>query len=319
MPRFPRLWYRPAAQEPLPIHGDAPPFEGGRLRILSWNIQFCAGRRCLFFYDGGRDSRVTAAEVIHTLGGIAALIRSVEPDLVLLQEVDRRSARTAGLDQLQLLQDQLHFPVYATTPYFRVPYVPVPAHAPLGAVHMDLVVLSRYRLQPGTRIALPPLREPRWRRAFNLRRAIQRLTLPVGSGSLALLHTHLSAFSRGDGTLARQVRVLVDAIPSGPVLLAGDLNSLPPGDDAGALGRDRTLYDQPTPITPLYDVLQPVFPPPGRAPQERFTYVPWGSNRADRTIDYLFGRGFTVERVERCTDGSRWSDHLPVVADLVFG
>lgn len=320
-----RLWFRPGPREPVVVEGTAPPLPTGRrLRVLSWNIQFAAGRRCLFFYDGGRDSRVTAPEVHATLEGLATVIRRANPDLVLLQEVDRRSDRTARIDQHAALVRRLGYPVAAHTPYFRVPYVPVPPHAPMGRVDMGLTVLSRFALSPGTRIALSPLDEPRYRRAFNLRRALMHLTMPREDGPpLQLFHTHLSAFSRGDGTLERQVDTLVreaSATP-GPLILAGDLNSLPPGDDPGRLGAAAGLYDdERTPIEPLFDALQAVCPPNGAVDPERFgTYVPWGSNRPDRSIDYVFGRQVEPDRVEVLAEGARWSDHLPILTDLVIG
>lgn len=306
----------------MAIDGTAPPAPStGRVRVLSWNVQFCAGRRRLFFYDGGTASRVTRAEVEHTLDGVAALIRSHAPDLVVLQEVDRNSTRTAAVDQHDQLVKRLGYPVHASTPYFKVPFVPVPPREPMGRVDMHLSVLSRHALRPGRRVALSPLDEPRWRRAFNLRRAILQTALQRDGGvDLQLLVTHLSAFSRGDGTLARQVDTLLRtaARTNGPLLLAGDLNSLPPGDDPARLGRAAVLYDRgTTPVAPLFDGLTPLAPHPPLDPSFR-SYVPWGSNRPDRTIDYLFGRGITAERVQVDPRGAAWSDHLPIVADLAI-
>ncbi|MCB9691729.1 MAG: endonuclease/exonuclease/phosphatase family protein [Alphaproteobacteria bacterium] len=317
LPFLSRLWWRPEPREPVHVDGTAPCVESGRrLRVLSWNVQFCAGRRCFFFYDGGRDARVTAAEVRHTLDGVVEVIRRASPDLVFLQEVDRHSARTAWIDQHAELARRLGYPVAAHTTYFRVPFVPVPPHAPMGRVDMGLTVLSRFRLDPGERIALAPLAEPRWRRAFNLRRALQHLELPVQGGPpIHLFHTHLSAFSRGDGTLEQQVRTVVDEVgrTRGPALLVGDLNSLPPGDPPSRLGASSVLYAERTPIEPLYDALDPLFPPAGGGG----TYVPWGSNLPDRTIDYVFGREVLADRAVALASGAAWSDHLPIQVDVV--
>lgn len=319
-----QLWYRPGPIEPVVPRGEAPPVPAGRrLRVLSWNVQFCAGRRCLFFYDGGRDSRVSAAEVEHTMDGVASLIRRQAPDLVLLQEVDRNSTRTARIDQHTVLAKRLGYPVTASTPYFKVPYVPVPPHQPMGRVEMHLSVFSRFGLGPGRRIRLAGLDEPAWRRAFNLRRAVLNVGLQrEDAPDLSVFLTHLSAFSRGDGTLARQVQTVLRSVGTGgPMLLAGDLNSLPPGDVSGRLGAAASLYDAgQTPIQPLFDGLEPVCPPPGDVlnPDYR-SYVPYGSNVPDRTIDYVFGRGLTVDRVRVVPEGAAWSDHLPIVADFLVG
>ena len=69
-------------------------------------------------------------------------------------------------------------------------------------------------------------------RLLNLKRAVQVLTLPTADGvPLTILHTHLSAFTNGDSTVALQVEVLQRlAADAGPRwLLAGDFNALAPG------------------------------------------------------------------------------------------
>jgi hypothetical protein len=74
------------------------------------------------------------------------------------------------------------------------------------------------------------------RAVFNLKRALFELQMPLeGGGAMTVLHTHLSAFSHGDGTLEAQVAALLEcgaaATTAGqPWLLAGDMNALPPGD-----------------------------------------------------------------------------------------
>lgn len=310
------LWFLPDPVEPVPVVGVGPALPRGRpFVVLSWNLQFAAGRTGSFFYDGGPDVCVSPAEVESTLAGIAALIRREAPDLVLLQEVDVRSRRTGWVDQHARLHRELGLPVRASTPYFRVPFVPVPPHDPLGPVHMVLAVHSRFGLQPGVRHALAPLDEPVWRRIFNLRRALQHHAVPLeGGGALQLLQTHLSAFARGDGSLERQAVQVCDVVrsTSGPALLAGDFNSLLPGDDPARLGFASVLYSDATPpLAPLLDTLELAFPPAGAGPAG-WTYVPWGSNRPDRTLDYAFVRDLVVHEARALSEGAAWSDHLPV-------
>lgn len=286
------------------VHGRGAELGLEPFTVISWNIQFGAGRNRCFFYDGGTDSRVTPAEVEVAMRGIGDLLAAHDPDLVLLQEVDRRSARTGRVDQVAGLRRRLGLPVWASTPYFKVPFVPVPPEQPMGAVDMHLAVFSRFAMQDGRRVALATLDEPLYRRVFNLRRALLRLQV----GPLALFQTHLSAFSRGDGTLDRQVeRVVTEVGAASPALLVGDFNCLPPGVDPAALGEAAVLYaEERTPIEPLYQVLDPALDP---SPP---TYVPFGSNRADRTIDHAFTRGLEVLEAEVLPAGAEVSDHLPL-------
>jgi endonuclease/exonuclease/phosphatase family metal-dependent hydrolase len=296
----------------------------GPFSVLIWNIQFSGSRDLHFFYDGGRAVRVPEPQVRRTLAGIAAAVLDADADVVLLQEVDRGSDRTARVDLHRELLDRLPHPAATTAPYHRVPYVPYPAHAHLGRVDMNLAAYSRFAIRRATRVPLPTLAEPAWRRAFNLRRCAQVLHLPTDDGrEISLIHTHLSAFSRGDGTLGRQVAALLglvdDAEGAGrPWLLAGDLNSLPPGDDPARLPpAEAALYaDGPTPIAPLF--ARGAHPDPAQLDDPAGgTYQPFGAAGPDRTLDYAFaGPGLRPLSYAVLREHGAWSDHLPIRVEL---
>jgi hypothetical protein len=81
---------------------------------------------------------------------------------------------------------------------------------------------------------------------------------------LALLNTHLSAFSNNDGTLFEQVgqidRHLMALEDSGVAwVLGGDFNALPPGDDVKRLAEEGASYGPETPMTKLYDRYTPIW------------------------------------------------------------
>lgn len=326
--RLAAAWGIPPAQAPIPVHGPrvgpAPP-EG--LRVVVWNVQYGAGREQLFFYDGGDAVSVDRATVMTVLDGLAARLRALDADVLLLQEVDRGSRRTAFVDQHAWLVDALpDHRWHASTPYHRVPYVPAPAHEHLGRVDMHLSVFSRYPLDPGVRWQLPLLRESRVRRIFNLRRAVMDLPLRMAHGTLRLLHTHLSAFSRGDGTVPRQIaslrhRAAAARADGDAWLLAGDFNALPPGVDPRALDHDH-LYGAVSPLGPLFGEATAAVPLVAhRADPGRWhTWVPFGGRVPDRTIDHAFGSPdvhFHDVWVDRGSLGL--SDHLPLVFDLSLG
>ncbi len=219
------------------------------------------------------------------------------------------------------MREKLGLACHTATPYHKVPYVPSPSHEHLGAVDMNLSVFSRYKISSATRFQLPLLAEPLYRRIFNLRRALLDVRLPLeGGGEVAVFDTHLSAFSRGDGTLERQVAMLQAHAESAeaqgvPWLLAGDLNILPPDDDPARVSSDVEAYGSPSPSIPLFDQFQTPFP---RGDVESLrTYVPWGSETPDRTIDYLFhGAGVQVSGLRVLRDSYPLSDHLPFVVEV---
>lgn len=316
----------PASIEDVPVfcRADVPAARAGEpLRVLVWNIQYGASTKHHFFYDGGPTVRVPAADVAWTLDQIVEMVRELDPDIVMWQEVDRGSARTGGVDQLAILSERLGHGCRASATYHRVPYVPHPSHEHLGRVDMQLAVTGRVRLGSARRHQLALLVEPWWRRVFNLRRAALEVAVPTAGGpTLTLIDTHLSAFSFGDGSLPRQVaqlEALVDeAVARGDaVVLAGDLNSLPPGDDPARLPeRDRALYaDGGSPIAGLYAKLTPtlgldaITADPARA----YTYVPFGG-APDRMIDHAFVAGpARAQEFRVVQDRLDVSDHLPLV------
>jgi endonuclease/exonuclease/phosphatase family metal-dependent hydrolase len=309
------------------------------LRVLSWNVQYCAGTTQHFFYDGGLAVSAVAprrASVRRTVEEVAAVIAAEAPDVVLLQEVDRASRRTGFVDQHARLLAALggKYGCETSAWYWRVAYVPSPRQEHVGTVSMHLSVFSRFALASARRVPLPLLREPLYRRIFNLRRAVLdvRLATADGGPGLALLNTHLSAFSGADGTLAKQVGVLraltaeldAPAAGGGQWVLAGDMNSLPPGvpADRHLEASEAALYGEAeSPLAPLYADCIAVLPlgamTDAQSAPAYFTYKPFHASSADRTIDHAFvGRAVEVANARVVALPEWLSDHLPLVLDL---
>ncbi len=302
--------------EPVVRSRAAAPHDPARpLSILTWNIQFCGTRRHHYFYDGGPDTRPSPSNARDGLAGVRrvlAELRGEGLDIALLQEVDRDSARTGRVDQLADLTED--WETWVSTPYYRSRFVPSPVPKPLGRMDLHEAILSRCELGPSRRLALPGLDEPPLRRAFNLHRAILATTVPLTDGRrLHVAVTHLSAFSRGDGTMGRQVDVIrrwMEACGDEPFVLGGDLNLLAPGDDAARLGKDAKEY--------VEDVLKRLTDVAQRVPQlGEHTYLPPRSDAPDRTLDHLLAsRGVTIE-AHRVVPVPPWlSDHWPLFARL---
>ncbi len=136
-----------------------------------------------------------------------------------------------------------------------------------------------------------------------------------------LFHTHLSAFSRGDGTVPRQLARVAAELASAdlrgePWLLAGDFNALPPGDDPGRLGADALMYGTPSPLAPLYGTASCAVS--ARAhhdePERWRTWVPFRATEPQRALDHAFGsRSSTFSDVVVDRRAMGRSDHLPLV------
>ena len=93
----------------------APTYDGAKpLKVCVWNVQYGAGIRQHYFYDGGDAVSAPRPEVEQGIRKIGDAIATIDPDIVLLQEVDRRSRRTHKIDELELLRARLDFPCAAS-------------------------------------------------------------------------------------------------------------------------------------------------------------------------------------------------------------
>ncbi len=343
------ITYRPGAVERAPVvcRPDAPLLSLARhkaaapLKIMSWNVQFMAGKDYVFFFDLPDDyerppnfetaSRPKAASIARTLDEVARVIRDEAPDIVLLQEVDDGAKRTDESDQLALLLERLgeDYPCHASTFYWKAAFVPHPRI--MGAVGMKLSVLSRFRIDRATRYALAPIESDNLlTRQFNLKRALLEVILPTREGSeLAVFNVHLSAFSVGTRTLARQaaqvLEVLDETVAAGrPFVIGGDFNMLPSATAYDLMPPERRYeYARETEITPFFERFDGVPKVADAQGPDRADYFTHFLNEPDphgpdRTIDYLFvSPNLEIPTYYvRSHDTLKISDHLPLVAEI---
>ena len=83
----------------------AKPEAGTEYTLLSYNVGFCAYTPDFgFFMDGGKGSRAKSAEAVNeVIDGIVAMIGEKDPDLLLLQEVDKRSQRACKVGRYRAI------------------------------------------------------------------------------------------------------------------------------------------------------------------------------------------------------------------------
>lgn len=308
------------------------------LTVMTWNIKF-AGARIDFFFDCFGDRvLMDRAEVEANLRGLANKIRRVDPDLLLLQEVDVNSKRSAFIDQVQWLLDHtdLNYGVYASQ--WRADFVPSDG---LGAIDNGNAILSRYPLTHGRRIALP-LRgdQDGLERYFYLRRNLLTAQVDMAAGqTVAVVATHTAAYSH-DGTKQAHIKRFIEEAralqDTGAIVIAGgDLNTLPPGsqqlsDFPDSVCTEEYVADdyreETTYLLPLYADFEPAIAQQ-RYEQDNasyFTHTVDGRGFWNRTLDYLFtshhfvpGSGL-VHQDERSGGIATMplSDHAPLTAEL---
>ena len=328
--------YHPDAIEDEVIISLAPAPQltsGQQLKILSWNVQFFAGRpNNKFFFDGGSDPWPSADKVTATAKAVAKIIEQEDPDIILLQELDDGAERTRFHDQLQQLLDLLpeNYAAHTSSFYWLADFVP---HTELmWGVGMKMSIISKYRLEQARRYALPAITtDDIFTRQYNPKRAIHGVTLPIeGGGKLHVLNTHLSAYAQGTDTMLHQVasvdKILGNFAAQGEtVVLAGDFNLIPSDAAYQDLGADSRKYYNAdgTEIAPLLQRYRSIPSLPetlSSNKQDWFTHIPNDnkSSMPDKTIDYVFYAGDLIlgEHYVRSSGTLKISDHLPVVASF---
>ncbi len=313
------------------------------LLIMTWNIRFGAGRIHWFGDCCGDRVIMTEQEVTTHLEKLADYVCQVKPDILLLQEVDIESKRSAYIDQLQWLLDHTYFNYGVYASMWQSQFIPSDG---LGRMDMGGAILSRWKISDTERIALP-LRgdQDALTQYFYLRRCIikARIELP-NCDDFYVLDIHASAFSTDD-TKKNQFDCLkgemdkINDIPGALFVAGGDLNELPPGSDStNYCDEDRCPEDEPgscrdgSDFTNERNWLDDLYAYKSAVPLDNYhannsryfthgvvnTAVVTPINPWNRKLDYLFTNGDWVAGSDSThQDTFDLSDHAPVSAKIV--
>jgi endonuclease/exonuclease/phosphatase family metal-dependent hydrolase len=326
---------RSVRAEAVDCPGDTPILQPGQsLEVMSWNVQYMAGKGYVFWYDlfdeSGPDERPSPGAITATFEEVARVISDEAPDVILLQEVDDGASRTDREDQLERLLGLLpdDYACSASALYWKALFVPHPRI--MGSAGMKLSTISRYRINEATRRQLPIMPSDPLTKQFNFRRAILEVHLPVDGGAdLVALNTHLDAFAQGTDTMQQQVALtkgrLDDLTAAGnPWVFGGDFNLLPPGPQYESLPPDQRVYYGPESELGVLTDAYPSVPSLDEANSATGLWFTYYSNDPavpgpDRTIDFVFFNPALelADHYVRGADTQAISDHLPVVANFI--
>ena len=312
---------------------NAPVLQSGQtFKVMTYNVQYMAGKNYVFFYDlpgdSGPDERPSAEDITLTLAEVARVIREEDPDAILLQEVDDGSARTDKEDQLARLMELLpaEYACQTSTFYWKSAFVP---HGRImGAIGHKMSVVSKYQITASTRYQLPLAPSDLLTQQFSPKRAILEARMPVNGGpDFLLMTTHLEVANRGpevkEAEIAQIDTHLVGLNQAGnPWVLGGDFNLLPPGGYELLPAEQTANYFRPnTELGPIFEKYAVI---PGAAEVSGDGYEDWftmfvndpRTTAPDRTLDYIFYSGDLTLMDGVVRQGDTWtiSDHLPVIA-----
>ncbi len=331
--------YHPDTTMPVAVkcNGNPPEIKPGTsVKVLSWNVQYMAGKNYVFFYDildgSGPDERPSRKDIEATYREVVRVIRDENPDVILIQELDDGAARTDDEDQVERLASMLPsgYDCHTSAFYWKASFVPHPRI--MGSAGMRLGIFSKYKINSAIRHQLPLIPDNVLVQQFNFKRAILEARIArQGGGEIAMLDTHLDAVSQGSNTMEMQIREVLRILDSLtdkkiPWIIGGDFNLLPVRKEYDRLPPAQKAYFNPeSEIKPLigkYRSIPGVSDIQGPHMEEWFTHFPNDPSvkKPDRTIDYYFLSPDVklVEKKVRQKDATHISDHMPVIGRFIF-
>ncbi len=308
------------------------------LTVMSWNVKFGGGRIDFFWDCHGDRTNMSRGEVLSNLEALAEKIEQVDPDILLLQEVDVESKRSDYLDQVQWLLDHGRLNEGAYASQWKADYVPGDG---IGRVDSGNAVFSRWPINWALRHSLPLIAsDDALTNYFYLKRNMLEVSVDLpGLDDFRIVATHTEAYA-DDGTKKKHVdrfKAKLDELAAEGVLFiaGGDLNTLPPGSeqvsdfpDSVCEGRfegddfsEETdylypLYQTYEAETPLADYLADNDP--------YFTFTSDKNGFWSRKLDYLFTNGdfvpgSSITHQDEESGGMETmsrSDHAPISVEL---
>lgn len=220
--------YNPNPVEKVSLTGEAEALvqPDDVLRVVTWNIGYAANDRYTdFFMDGGMAVNARSEEAVRqNMADITETLQMIDADAVLLQEVDRPSKRSFGVDQADWLKgmDSRDHEAYINT--YLCNYVPYPLPT-IGQVDSGCMTLNRFAARETERVALPvsyswPVRLCQLKRGL----LVERLPVAGSEQELVLINLHLEAYSGGKEKQAQAqqlFRLLEEEYEKGNYCIAG--------------------------------------------------------------------------------------------------
>ena len=229
------------------------------------------------------------------------VIRTYDPDIIGMQEIDRFWARSAYLDEPAVLSEALGLPHVCYAPNLDHP---ADTHSPVPHQY-GTVILSRFPILECQNTLLR-------RVATEEQRGLTLAVINVRGVPLQFYNTHLHTTQPARLLQTEDIAAVLDAAPAGPKLMTGDFNA-------------RSTFTTTVPeMEPIYARLLDTWrlaPLPDADNPQGFTSSARLVGLPTSRIDYVFatdnvGAQGTFVPI---TTATRWAaDHYPVVADVTL-
>lgn len=164
----------------------APPANPTALKVMAWNVKYGACRVDFWFDFWGDRTQLSTTEVEDCLSKIAALVREYDPDVLITEEIEVGSKRSAYVDMVRYLLENtnLRYAMYAATWESR--YVPSEG---VGRINLGNAIHSRYPITKAERIRQADRTDQDLLTStFYLHRGVARAEVDVGNGRTVAIY-----------------------------------------------------------------------------------------------------------------------------------
>jgi len=217
------LVFRRSTVVPAPDPGPSP-----KLRVVAWNVKYGAGRIPFWFDCWGDRVQMTKVEVDANLAGIYKLVNEIKPDILMAEEIELNSRRSAYVDMItgMLEHTDLNYAAYFET--WNSKYI---ASEGVGRINLGNAIFSRYPITLAERIRqVDRTDQSALTATFYIHRAVGRTEIELRAGTkVVALVVHTEAYDN-DGTKQKQIQQIYDLMQAEtlPFVVGGDFNELPP-------------------------------------------------------------------------------------------
>ncbi|MCD7755720.1 MAG: endonuclease/exonuclease/phosphatase family protein [Firmicutes bacterium] len=203
---------------------------GEEYRIVTYNVGFGAYTPdYTFFMDGGESSWAVSEEsVIDTIQGAAALVNTLEADIILLEEIDLDATRSYHVDESFLFASAFSDYCSALAIDYDSPFLFYPFTQPHGKSLSALGTYSTLTVTSSLRRSLPI--SEGFSKLLDLDRCYTVTRIPAENGKELVIYTvHLSAYGNSDEVREGQKKMLQEdmaqEVAAGNyVICGGDFN-----------------------------------------------------------------------------------------------
>ena len=305
---------------------------GQTYRAVTYNVGFGAySNDYSFFMDGGKESRARSKEAAsENINGAVEEILDLEPDFLLIEELDIDGTRSWHIDELEIVKGSLgdRYKNSTFAQNYDSPYLFWPLLKPHGANQAGIAVFSRYQITSALRRSLPI--EEGFMKLVDLDRcySVQRIPIPGSDRELVLYALHLSAYT-SDGTIANEqlemlfADMLKEYEAGNWCVAGGDFNKDLLGDGGETFGVSGPEYNwaQAIPAEIIPEELSVIAPfdADDPVPSCRNADRPYGDDNFCVTVDgFVVSANVEVIEAKVVDTGFRWSDHNPVYMDFIL-